>query len=70
MTAYGDVGQAVKAMQLGANDYLMKPFELKELEALLRPYNPVGAALNLSPATPPSAPPPRQAALCLGRARR
>lgn len=46
MTAYGDVGQAVKAMQLGANDYLMKPFELKELEALLRPYNPAGAALE------------------------
>jgi len=31
MTAYGDVGQAVKAMQLGANDYLMKPFEVQEL---------------------------------------
>lgn len=39
MTAYGDVGQAVKAMQLGANDYLMKPFELKELDDLLRPYS-------------------------------
>lgn len=40
MTAYGDVNQAVKAMQLGANDYLMKPFELKELDELLRPYSP------------------------------
>ena len=39
MTAYGDVSQAVKAMQMGANDYLMKPFELKELEALLKPYS-------------------------------
>ncbi|MCA6061911.1 sigma-54-dependent Fis family transcriptional regulator [Thalassolituus sp. ST750PaO-4] len=39
MTAYGDVGQAVKAMQRGANDYLMKPFELQELDALLRPFN-------------------------------
>lgn len=38
MTAYGDVGQAVKAMQMGANDYLMKPFELKELEQLLGQY--------------------------------
>jgi len=38
MTAYGDVGQAVKAMQRGANDYLMKPFELRELDALLKPF--------------------------------
>lgn len=38
MTAYGDVGQAVKAMQLGADDYLMKPFELRELDELLKPY--------------------------------
>lgn len=38
MTAYGDVGQAVKAMQMGANDYLMKPFELKELEQILGRY--------------------------------
>ncbi|WP_430459802.1 sigma-54-dependent transcriptional regulator [Thalassolituus sp. LLYu03] len=39
MTAYGDVGQAVKAMQRGANDYLMKPFELAELEAILRTFS-------------------------------
>ena len=38
MTAYGDVSQAVQAMQKGADDYLMKPFELRELEALLKPY--------------------------------
>ncbi len=44
MTAYGDVSQAVKAMQRGANDYLMKPFELKELEDLLRPFNTTDAA--------------------------
>lgn len=42
MTAYGDVGQAVKAMQRGANDYLMKPFELAELDALLKPFNTQG----------------------------
>lgn len=39
MTAYGDVSQAVKAMQLGANDYLMKPFELKELEQMLATFS-------------------------------
>jgi len=42
MTAYGDVGQAVQAMQLGADDYLMKPFEVRELEALLKPYTQTG----------------------------
>jgi len=40
MTAYGDVGQAVKAMQLGANDYLMKPFEVQELLSLINKYQP------------------------------
>ena len=38
MTAYGDVSQAVQAMQQGADDYLMKPFELRELDELLKPY--------------------------------
>jgi len=40
MTAYGDVGQAVKAMQLGASDYLMKPFEVSELKNILKKYQP------------------------------
>jgi two-component system response regulator FlrC len=40
MTAYGDVGQAVKAMQIGANDYLMKPFEVQELLTLINKYQP------------------------------
>ena len=31
MTAYGDVGQAVRAMKLGAADYLKKPIDLDEL---------------------------------------
>jgi two-component system response regulator FlrC len=39
MTAYGDVGQAVNAMQRGAHDYLMKPFELSELHAMLQPFS-------------------------------
>ncbi len=40
MTAYGDVGQAVKAMQVGANDYLMKPFEVQELLTVINKYQP------------------------------
>ncbi len=39
MTAYGDVNQAVLAMQRGASDYLMKPFEPSELDALLQPFD-------------------------------
>ncbi len=31
VTAYGDIGQAVKAMKLGAADYLKKPVDLDEL---------------------------------------
>lgn len=38
MTAYGDVTQAVRAMQLGASDYLMKPFEVQELKEVLQKY--------------------------------
>ncbi|ASP40601.1 sigma-54-dependent Fis family transcriptional regulator [Bacterioplanes sanyensis] len=39
MTAYGDVSQAVSAMQRGAHDYLMKPFELRELHTMLKPFS-------------------------------
>lgn len=35
MTAYGTISQAVSAMQSGAVDYLEKPFEASELEAIV-----------------------------------
>src|SRR2546425_608497 len=35
MTAYGGVAGAVEAMQLGALDYLVKPFDLAELPLAL-----------------------------------
>lgn len=44
MTAYGDVNQAVEAMQKGANDYLMKPFELTELTEVLNKFKPDAAS--------------------------
>jgi len=31
LTAYGDIKQAIKAMKLGAFDYLTKPFDNEEL---------------------------------------
>ena len=36
MTAYGTIGSAVEAMRLGAEDYLVKPFEAAEVFMVLR----------------------------------
>ena len=36
MTAYGTIGQAVEATRLGAEDYLLKPFESDEILLVLR----------------------------------
>lgn len=36
LTGFGDIEDAKRAMRLGARDYLTKPFELKQLEPLLR----------------------------------
>jgi DNA-binding NtrC family response regulator len=36
MTAYGSVANAVRAMKVGADDYLTKPFDSEELVLLLR----------------------------------
>src|SRR5204863_6800345 len=36
MTAYGSIESAVEAMRLGAEDYLVKPFEAAELLLVIR----------------------------------
>src|SRR5207245_9288384 len=36
MTAYGTIGSAVEAMRLGAEDYLVKPFEAAAVLMVLR----------------------------------
>lgn len=36
LTARGDVSDKVKGLELGADDYLVKPFELDELEARIK----------------------------------
>ncbi len=38
ITAYGDVREAVAAMKIGAVDYLLKPVDLEELEAIILDY--------------------------------
>ena len=35
ITAFGDVGTAVRAMKLGAFDYLTKPFDLEEVKLVV-----------------------------------
>ena len=36
MTAYGDINTAVKAIKLGAFDYINKPFDLIDVEILIK----------------------------------
>ena len=36
LTALGDISDRVTGLELGADDYVMKPFSLKELEARIR----------------------------------
>lgn len=36
MTAYGDAGQGVEAMRMGAFEYVLKPFEMDEMVLLIK----------------------------------
>ena len=36
MTAYGSVSQAVEAMKLGVSHYIQKPFDLEEVDLIIR----------------------------------
>jgi len=40
MTGYGSVNHAVQAMQMGADDYLCKPFSVTDLERILIEFTP------------------------------
>jgi DNA-binding response OmpR family regulator len=53
LTGYADERMRLAAMQLGANDFITKPFQPDALMARLAPY------LGPSPATPPTGSPPR-----------
>lgn len=41
LTALDGTGDRVKGLDLGADDYMVKPFELAELEARVRPDPPL-----------------------------
>lgn len=58
MTARGSLETAVDAARLGAYEYLAKPFDLKELVALVRKV--------LAPAPPPAEAVPPPAGLFVG----
>src|SRR2546422_11127364 len=69
MTAYGTIGSAVEAMRLGAEDYLVKPFEAAEMLMVLRRPIEFHEPKAASPATlrrnqerfpPQNIPPPSQ----------
>ncbi len=36
MTAYGTINQAVKALKAGATDYIVKPFDIEELQIIVK----------------------------------
>ncbi|WP_113908320.1 sigma-54-dependent transcriptional regulator [Aliidiomarina celeris] len=49
MTAYAQVDDAVKAMRMGAVDYLSKPFEMSQLFDLIERYAPKVNGLQIKP---------------------
>lgn len=53
MTAYGQISQAVSAMQSGASDYLVKPFDSSALITILRKH--IGESLTVASGDTPVA---------------
>ncbi|RJR23077.1 MAG: DNA-binding response regulator [Nitrospiraceae bacterium] len=51
LTAYGDIRDAVKAMKLGAFDYITKPFENDEILSLIKKALQARPHTNYSPST-------------------
>jgi nitrogen regulation protein NR(I) len=58
MTAYGAVETAIKATQLGAYDYVQKPFEIEELISVLRRALQAGRSFDKNAATEQDVAPP------------
>ena len=54
LTALGDVADRITGLELGADDYLIKPFSPKELEARIRSVLRRVARINFNPSIPTS----------------
>jgi DNA-binding NtrC family response regulator len=48
MTGYGSVNHAVQAMQMGADDYLCKPFSVSDLERIMIEFTPKPVAVSVA----------------------
>ena len=73
LTAADSIEERVKGLDLGADDYMAKPFSLQELEARVRALTRRGLGTASSVIRPsgvvPPKPTPRRASACFSRAR-